>query len=414
MRTRFIYYKRNSLPGVLLLFFSIVLLIACSKSGGSGNGGSMPPIVIKQAYAVDSSGNVLSGGTEGEQAKFQADGKLLIRGYQWFLRLAKDGTIDKTFTPLPELVNSGKINSFAIQDDGKIVVVGSFVLSSGRKGIVRLNADGTLDNSFNIPPLSIYYQNQSIDVKCVQLLPNGKLIMAGAFEYKSSTAGNPSGYASAIARLNADQSVDPTFVSPVGAGDTYGIDCLLPFPDGSLLATGYGAITLKDGINYNVVKMSADGVYDKTYVLSGHLSGSYINGFITTLALQSDNKVLIGGGFAGIGGVLCNGIARLNLDGSLDKTFLSPQVGFEDVHSILVLPNNNLLVGRYASFQFQETNTYLSYVSAGGVADTSFHLGYKPGGVSDMINVDASTVLLVGSFSLNFGKQYPLVKLKKQ
>ena len=45
------------------------------------------------------------------------------------------------------------------------------------------------------------------------------------------------------------------------------------------------------------------------------------NGFVYSIVVQSDGKILIGGDFTTIGGVTRNRIARLNPDGSLDTTF---------------------------------------------------------------------------------------------
>src|SRR5260370_18131187 len=57
-------------------------------------------------------------------------------------------------SPLPDSVNPGANNavgSLAVQADGKILVAGRFTTLGGqsRTNIGRLNADGTLDTSFN-------------------------------------------------------------------------------------------------------------------------------------------------------------------------------------------------------------------------------------------------------------------------
>src|SRR2546426_6585154 len=57
-------------------------------------------------------------------------------------------------SPLPDSLNpgaNGPVNSMAVQADGKILVAGGFNTLGGesRTNIGRLNADGTLDTSFN-------------------------------------------------------------------------------------------------------------------------------------------------------------------------------------------------------------------------------------------------------------------------
>ena len=50
-------------------------------------------------------------------------------------------------------------------------------------------------------------------------------------------------------------------------------------------------------------------------------AGSGVNGTVTALAVQPDGKVIIGGSFTTVKGLMRRGIARLNSDGSGDSTF---------------------------------------------------------------------------------------------
>lgn len=86
----------------------------------------------------------------------QPDDRLIVvahRQTQSFLaRLNKDGTVDPTFND-PQIRDGdtpGLVRGAILQPDSKILVAGHFQLVSGqaRKGIVRLNEDGTVDESF--------------------------------------------------------------------------------------------------------------------------------------------------------------------------------------------------------------------------------------------------------------------------
>ncbi|SFE59899.1 delta-60 repeat domain-containing protein [Thermoflexibacter ruber] len=88
----------------------------------------------------------------------QADGKIVVGGIftkfnginaNRIARLNTDGGIDASFNV--GLGFSSNVNAIAIQADGKIIVGGSFAGfgASTVNGIVRLNADGSLDASFN-------------------------------------------------------------------------------------------------------------------------------------------------------------------------------------------------------------------------------------------------------------------------
>src|SRR5262249_59101501 len=65
-------------------------------------------------------------------------------------RLLPNGTLDPTFTP-GNGANDGTIWSLAIQPDDRILVGGGFTTFNDQplSGVARLNADGTVDPSFN-------------------------------------------------------------------------------------------------------------------------------------------------------------------------------------------------------------------------------------------------------------------------
>lgn len=89
----------------------------------------------------------------------QPDGKLLLAGTSdigdfhrdfSIVRLNTDGSLDTTFSgngkaTFPVGAEDDSVNSVAVQSDGKIVLGGD---TDGNFGVVRLNADGSLDRSF--------------------------------------------------------------------------------------------------------------------------------------------------------------------------------------------------------------------------------------------------------------------------
>ncbi len=68
------------------------------------------------------------------------------------------------------------------------------------------------------------------------------------------------------------------------------------------------------------------------------MTGSGADRDVRTIALQADGKVLIGGLFNTYNGVQQKGIARLNVDGSLDTTFDTGSGPNDGVNKILVQP----------------------------------------------------------------------------
>ena len=78
---------------------------------------------------------------------------------------------------------------------------------------------------------------------------------------------------------------------------------------------------------------------------TGFDPGTGAFGEVTSVAVQLDGKVILGGGFIEVDGVLRNNIARLNADGSLDISF-DPGSGANDyVVVIAVQPNGKMIIG---------------------------------------------------------------------
>ncbi|NLH74795.1 MAG: PKD domain-containing protein [Verrucomicrobia bacterium] len=103
--------------------------------------------------------------------------------------------------------------------------------------------------------------------------------------------------------------------------------------------------------------------------------GQGADGPVYALALQSDGKVVIGGAFTSIDGIILNRVARLHEDGYLDS-FLTPGEGTDgDVHAIAVQPDGRILIGG----DFRSVNGVPSIRLARLNADGSVHDGFKPG-----------------------------------
>jgi uncharacterized delta-60 repeat protein len=95
--------------------------------------------------------------------------------------------------------------------------------------------------------------------------------------------------------------------------------------DGRILIGGTFASI--DGATRNgIARLTTSGTLDNSFLASGNGA----NGPVSTLAVQSDGKVLIGGDFTSFNGTSRNRIARLNSDGTLDTAFLGTGSGAND------------------------------------------------------------------------------------
>jgi uncharacterized delta-60 repeat protein len=166
--------------------------------------------------------------------ELQPDGRMIIFGtFQningnprvRIARLLPNGALDTSFDPGSGAF--GTIRAASIQPDGRIMIGGGFIEYDGtaRTRLARLNANGSLDPSFN-PAVG-----PNGDVLDLQLQANGKVIIAGLFgTYRNTLRRN-------LARVNSDGSLDPSFAP--GAGANFGLNCVTPQADGRILIGGH-------------------------------------------------------------------------------------------------------------------------------------------------------------------------------
>jgi uncharacterized delta-60 repeat protein len=117
--------------------------------------------------------------------------------------------------------------SAVVQPDGRVLIAGSFTRVNGtdRKHIARVNADGSLDNSFNPGTGANGYS-----VSPIVMQPDGKVLICGSFTSINGTNRNR------IARLNADGSLDSSF-NP-GTGPDGLVRSIALQPDGNVVIGG--------------------------------------------------------------------------------------------------------------------------------------------------------------------------------
>ncbi|HEX5221711.1 MAG TPA: hypothetical protein VFZ59_19255 [Verrucomicrobiae bacterium] len=162
-------------------------------------------------------------------------------------------------------------------------------------------------------------------VSSLALQPDGKVLIAGqAFH---STHCDENGcydiYISVVLRLNTDGSLDISFNPAVGgSGDDPGLSSSLALQtDGKVLVAGY----FRDfnGMNrQGLVRLGTNGVLDTSFNTGWGFAS--FGGGIWSVNTQPDGKILIGGNFTYYFGTTnLSGLARLNANGSLDTSFTS-------------------------------------------------------------------------------------------
>lgn len=232
-----------------------------------------------------------------------------------------DGSLDNTFdgdgkvTTTIGSVYPAICNSIAIQSDGKIILAGSFNLGLA---IVRYNTDGSLDNTFDSDGIeSIYFPFVGV-VNSIAVQPDGKILLAG---YTYSGSNNNF----AIVRINIDGSLDNTFDGDGKATtDFFGFDdkgySMKLQSDGKILVSGF-ASTSASVIDFALVRYNSDGSLDNSFDLDGKVVTDFAGSqdYCYSMALQSDGKITMAGSV--VSSITEFGIIRYDSTGSLDLTF---------------------------------------------------------------------------------------------
>lgn len=296
----------------------------------------------------------------------QADGKMIVGGFftafqdhpcGHIVRLNADGSYDPSF-------NAGTgcagflVEALVQQPDGKVLVGGGIISYNGvaRAAILRIEADGTLDESFVPDPA--FTDNPGCSA--IALQPDGSILVGSSL---------PNG----IARLFSDGSLDPSFSA--AGGDLGGITTIVLQPDGKALVGGtFGAWA---GLSPSgLVRLNTDGTLDTSFD-----TGSAFN-WVIGIALQPDGKVVVAGAFTEYAGTPRSHIARLNDDGSLDTSF-DPGSGLDDFSydaaPLLLLPDGSILLGGYFHSVNGTPRNSIVRLNADGTVDT----GFDPGTASD-------------------------------
>jgi uncharacterized delta-60 repeat protein len=226
---------------------------------------------------------------------------------------------------------------------------------------------------------------------------DGKLVVAGGFTHFN---GVPVGR---ILRLKLDGSLDETFKAGTGADAR--IFQVLPTGDGNLLLLG--AFRSFNGVaRAGAARLNPDGSLDGSFAGVGASNNDTSQ--VSATLVQADGKILIGGNFTDCGGRYLPGIARLNVDGTVDPGF-DPGTGAEGaVQTLSLTPEGKI----YAAGLFGVANgvacSSLARLMPGGALDSSFsaRLTKLDGSSSDLMRVTSladGKVLVLGHFRWSNG-----------
>lgn len=342
---------------------------------------ALPPALRAQTGNVDANFLTTNANAVVYSAAVQADGKILIGGdfttvgtsnRTRIARLNANGTVEGTSTFNAGAGANGTVACIAVQADGKIILGGSFTTVAGvaRNRIARLNANGTIDATFN--------PDAANSVNSIAVQPDGKIVMGGFFVTVGGVTRNR------IARLNADGTLDAAF-NPNANADVYGLALQ---GDGKILLGGDFA-TVGGTTRTRLARLNTDGSLDAGF-------NTNLNGIAYSVAVQTDGKILVGGAFTTVGPTTRNRFARLNANGSLDTGF-DPNVN-GNVLSLAVQTDGKILFGGTFTTVGVSNRNRIARLNSDGTLDTNFNPNASSTVQGAAVQADG-LVLLGGNFT---------------
>jgi uncharacterized delta-60 repeat protein len=299
-----------------------------------------PIVGAVSALIVQADGNVVAGGNFTLNA---------VQTRQFLARFDSGGAVDASFI---DPAADQKVQALAQQSDGKLLVGGYFTILGGHahSAIARLNTNGSDDTPF--APVFAGGGGPTPGVLSMALQDDGALVVGGAF---TSVDAQPRTY---LARLATSGTLQAGF-APSSDNSVF---ALALQADGKILVGG--AFTSIAGLaNRNLVRLNPDGSRDV-----GFDPAPGISSFVLAVAAQSDGKALLGGAFNGTPHPY---LARLNSDGSIDGTLANANAG-DTVYALAVQADDRILVGDCINPVAGDHCPQVTRLRADGSSDSSF------------------------------------------
>lgn len=334
---------------------------------------------------------------------------------------AQDGTYDSSFNDdgLLEIVFDSAHQyyvSSAIQSDGKIISVGRVGTVSNRNILlVRVNSDGTIDNTFGTNGkfyLHIKYLENFYSAQKITLQEDDKILISGYADFFNSYY-----YDFYVLKLNTDGSVDSSFgengITIVDFGYRDFGRSLALNTDGSIILTGYiHDVDNQHDTRFAICKLKSNGSLDSSFGVNGKsvkdVDGN-LNAFLS--AILADGRILVCGNYnTGITEISNIVLLRLFPNGKVDSSFGKDGIvlsGFNsqysNVRTMEVQKNGQILLAGHDSFP--DKDAVMMRLNKDGSKDRSFgHNGVvsltSPVGnntINDLIVQEDNKILVSGS-----------------
>jgi uncharacterized delta-60 repeat protein len=232
-------------------------------------------------------------------------------------------------------------NAVLVQPNGRIVVAGGGTAGTAFC-VARLRGDGKLDTTFGKGgKRTIDFGTDDDVARAAALQPDGRILLAGGSRERA-----------AIARLNADGSLDTTFSGDGKRAFSWGafsrVEAVLPLPNAKIVLAGFSG---PEGGNIQVGRMNANGAFDTAFGTGGKTPIDFDgDDFGLAAARQRNGRIVVAGTSRPTfsSGESTAVIARLRSGGALDPDFdgdgRKKLPGMVEATGVLVQPDRKIVV----------------------------------------------------------------------
>lgn len=238
------------------------------------------------------------------------------------------------------------------------------------------------------------------EVKVMTVQKDGMQVLAGSFtEFQGSTANK-------LVRIQRNGQKDANF--NVGSGPNGDVNAIAVNADGGVLVGG--TFTSFDGSPAGrLVRLTSFGAVDAGFLIGTGFTGGSVN----AIAIQSDGRMLMVGGFTQFNGVARSRVVRLRVDGSLDAMYSIGTGANGEIHACSLDGQGRLVIaGSFTSFN-GTARPGLARLNTNGTLDLTFNPGAGPNGAVYTVTHQRNGRILIGGQFTSYGGSTPAPRIAR-
>ncbi len=316
------------------------------SAGVDGDLGNPATYIETLLPLEDGTGDILIGGN------FATVGATTRRG---IARIGPDGTLRTAYSGLGF---NAAVSNIALLPNGSTYVLGEFTSydSNGARGIVRLDANGSVEPEFSAGPTS--FDLLDVDFGALLVRQDGSVCAAGSFnKYQTLPARK-------MICLDPTGIRDDRFLTTVGM---QGVNATAALPEGKGLYVGGNFVSALGSPAQHLIRVKSNGERD------GSFSDPALNGAVNAIQQAGDGsgQLYVGGTFT----LPQSRVARLNSDGSVDSSYYPTISATVTTMALVKNPSSGLeqaYIGGGITLVDGSPVTYIARLNSSGTLDSGF------------------------------------------